>query len=247
VTHVLSVVNHKGGVGKTTSAVNIAACLGEMGQKTLLVDLDPQGSASMFLGVEDDGQRLLEALQHVSALPVREEAASGLDLVPAGPHLIEANQRFPVTMGKELLTRCLARTPGDRDWVLIDCPPNMGVLTVMALRAGSQALIPVEASWLALRGLNQLMDFFATLHHHIADVEVAGIVPCRAQPRRRVHGQILTELEQRFPGRVSPAVRENVSLAEAPGAGQPVIAAAPHSHGADDYREVARWLVERLG
>jgi chromosome partitioning protein len=167
VTHVLSVVNHKGGVGKTTSAVNVAACLGEMGQRTLLVDLDPQGSASMFLGVEDDGQRLLAALTHVSALPVVEEVAAGLDLVPAGPQLIDANQRFPVSMGKELLARCLERTPGSRDWVLIDCPPNMGVLTVMALRAGSQALVPVEASWLAMRGLNQLMDFFATLHHHI--------------------------------------------------------------------------------
>jgi chromosome partitioning protein len=211
------------------------------------VDLDPQGSASMFLGRDDDGQGLLGALHHVSALPMVEEVASGLDLVPAGPHLIEANQRFTVSLGAELLTRCLSRTPGTWDWVLIDCPPSMGVLTVMALRAGSQALVPVEASWLAMRGLNQLMDFFASLHHHIADVELAGIVPCRAHPRRRVHGQIMSELERRFPGRVAPEVRENVSLAEAPGAGRPVIISAPHSHGADDYREVARWLTERVG
>jgi chromosome partitioning protein len=240
------VVNHKGGVGKTTSAVNIAACLGEMGQRVLLVDMDPQGSASMFLGRDDDGQRLLGALQHVAALPVLEEVASGLDLVPAGPHLIEANQRFTVGMGKELLERCLKRTPGDWDWVLIDCPPNIGVLTVMALRAGSLALVPVEASWLAMRGLDQLMGFFASLHHHIADVELAGIVPCRAHPRRRVHGQIMAELERRFPGLVTPEVRENVSLAEAPGAGRPVMATAPRSHGAEDYRQVAQWLAGHL-
>lgn len=245
--HIISVVNHKGGVGKSTSAVNIAACLGEGGQRVLLVDLDPQGSASLFLGVEDDGTRLLQALQHVDALPLARDVAQGVDLVPAGPHLFEAAQRLTVSLASELLSRCLTRTKGQWDWVLVDCPPNMGVLTVMALRAGSHALIPVEANWLATRGLSQLLDFFATLHHHVADVDVAAILPCRAQPRRRVHGQILADLEARFPGKVAPAVRENVSLAEAPAQGRPVIVSAPRSHGAEDYRAVARWLVGRMG
>jgi chromosome partitioning protein len=245
--HVISVVNHKGGVGKTTSAVNVAACLGEMGQRVLLVDMDPQGSASLFLGVEDDGSRLLAALQRLDALPLVGEVAAGVDLVPAGPHLFEAAQRLTVSMSSELLSRCLARTKGRWDWVLVDCPPNMGVLTVMALRAGSHALIPVETNWLATRGLDQLLHFFGTLSHHVADVEVAAILPCRAQPRRKVHGQILAELEARFPGKVAPAVRETVALAEAPARSRPVIVSAPRSHGAEDYRAVAAWLAARMG
>lgn len=245
--HIVSVVNHKGGVGKTTSAVNIAACLGELGQRVLLVDMDPQGSASLFLGVEDDGTQLLEALQRTAALPLVKGVAAGVDLVPAGPRLFEAAQRLTVSLASELLSRCLARTQGQWDWVLVDCPPNMGVLTVTSLRAGSHALIPVEANWLATRGLDQLLNFFETLRHHVADVDIAAILPCRAQPRRRVHGQILAELETRFPGRVAPAVRETVALAEAPARGKPVIVSAPRSHGAEDYRAVARWLAEQMG
>jgi chromosome partitioning protein len=245
-TQVISVVNHKGGVGKTTTAVNVAAVLGEAGQQVLLVDMDPQGSASMFLGMDDEGLSLLQALQHAARLPVVRGVATGVDLVPAGPRLIDAAQRFTVSLGTELLARCLPRTEGSWKWVIVDCPPSMGVLTIAALRAGSRALIPVEASYLAMRGLGQLMAFLDSLRHHVAEVEIAGVVPCRAHPRRRVHGEVLADLERQFPGRVAPCVRENVSLAEAPGLRHPVITSAPRSHGAEDYRQVARWLMARL-
>lgn len=244
--YTVSVVNHKGGVGKTTCAVNIAASLGETGWKVLLVDFDPQGSASLFLGVEDDGARLLNALQKTTDLPIVREAAKGVDLVPSGPKLVEARQRFTLSLGRELLRRCLQRTHDDVDWILIDCPPSIGVLTLSALFASHRVIIPVEASYLALNGLKQFVSLLRPFEHEHGDVDIVGLIPCRAQPRRRIHGQILLELEQRFPGRVAPAVRENVSLAEAPGRGKPVTVSAPRSHGAEDYAAVTRWLLERL-
>ena len=244
--HIVSIVNHKGGVGKTTTAVNLAAAIGESGKRVLVIDFDPQGSASMYLGVESDGKDLLDALASTSALPVVADVAEGVDLVPAGLGLVDARQRFTSALGVDLLDRCLHRTEGDWDWVIIDCPPSMGVLTLAGLRAGSEVIIPVEANFLALKGLNQLLEFLDSLSHKIRGIEVVGLVPCRAQPRRRIHREILEQLEQQFPGKVTPVVRENVSLAEAPGRGRPVTDCKPHSHGAEDYRQIGRWVLENL-
>ncbi len=148
-------------------------------------------------------------------------------------------------MGADLLARCLKRTPGDWHWVIVDCPPNMGVLTVSALRASHRALFPVEASYLALTGVVQMVDALRSMRSQIPDLEIAGVIPCRAHPRRRVHARVMEKLEHMFPGKVGPVVRENASLAEAPGSGQPVTRFAPRSHGAEDYRSVAAWLAAR--
>jgi chromosome partitioning protein len=244
--HVISVVNHKGGVGKTTTAVNLAAAIGESGQRVLVVDFDPQGSASMYFGIESDGKDLLDALVSTIALPVIKNVAEGVDLVPAGLRLIDARQRFTSALGVDLLERCLHRTEGEWDWVIIDCPPSMGVLTLAGLRAGHEVIIPVEANFLALKGLNQLLEFLESLHNKIKDIDIVGLVPCRAQPRRRIHREIMEQLEQQFPGKVTPAVRENVSLAEAPGRGKPVTVCKPRSHGAEDYRQIAQWMLNNF-
>ncbi|MGD0281917.1 MAG: ParA family protein [Dissulfurispiraceae bacterium] len=240
---IVSVANHKGGVGKTTSAVNIAACWGEMGQKVLLVDLDPQGSASMSFGIENDGDEILQALQKTIALPVVSTNAEGVDLVPAGPHLADARQRFSGSIGKGLLVRCLKQM---QDWenVIIDCPPSLGILTMAALWASNHVIIPVEANYLAMSGLNQMVNTVESVGNDHSGIAIRAVIPCRAHPRRRVHQAIMEQFEKLFPGKVSPIVRENASLAEAPGRGQPVILTAPKSHGAEDYRQVASWLSE---
>ena len=242
--HIFSVVNHKGGVGKTTSAVNIAAALGELDQKVLLVDIDPQGSASMFLGEDNDGQALLNALAKTTALPLIANVSQGVDLVPSGPHLVAAHDRFTTAFGKELFARCLQRTEGDWQWVIIDCPPNMGVLTLAALHAGRHVIIPVEANYLALKGLRQVVSFLESLD--IPGIEIAALIPCRAQTRRRIHGEIIDHLHHEFPGRVTPIIRENVALAEAPGHGKPVTVYASHSRGAENYRQAAQWLLAHV-
>jgi chromosome partitioning protein len=239
---IIAVANLKGGVGKTTSAVNIAACWGEAGKKVLLVDLDPQGSASMSFGIKDEGNDLLQALQKTIALPVVHTKANGVDLVPSGPHFAAARQRFTGTIGNELLLRCLKQTHGDWGEVIIDCPPSLGILTMTALWASNHVIVPVEASFLAMSGLTQMMDTISSVGKHHPGLELGAIIPCRAHPRRRVHQAIMDQLGKLFPDKVSPAVRENAALTEAPGHGKPVILFASRSNGAEDYRQVASWL-----
>jgi chromosome partitioning protein len=243
---VISVVNLKGGVGKTTSAVNIAACWGEIGKKVLLVDFDPQGSASLSMGVSSEGSELLEALQNSSALPVVSTEVPGVDLVPSGIALANASQWISGAMDTDILTPCLEQTQGGWDDVIIDCPPSLGTLSNNALMASGHVIVPVEASFLGLNGLKQMVATIDKIKSHNASIKIEAIIPCRAQRRRRIHWDIMDKLKEMFPGRVSPIIRENVSLAEAPGKGKPVILTARISKGADDYRLVTLWLDERM-
>jgi len=243
---IVAIVNHKGGVGKTTSAVNIAASWSEMGKKILVIDIDPQGSASLSFGIDDDGSSLLLALQRTTALPVVPTKTPGIHLVPAGYSLAEAGERFSGAVGRELLRRCLKYTEGEWDFVIIDCPPNLGVLTINALNASSHVVIPVETNYLSYQGLCQMMDAANSFRGHNPDLAIRAIIPCRTHARRRIYEQFLTLMEGLLPGGIGPAVRENVSLAEAPGNGLPVVLRHPGSNGAKDYRQVAQWLMGRL-
>jgi chromosome partitioning protein len=243
---VVSIMNHKGGVGKTTSAVNIAACWGEIGKKVLVIDFDPQGSASISLGIVDDGSALLQALQTTSALPILPTKTPGVDLVPSGHVLAEATQRFSGYIGSKLLMRCLACTNGDWDFIIIDCPPSIGVLTMNALQVSSHVVIPVEANFLSYQGLNQMIQAVNAFRAENPALAIRGIIPCRAQARRRIHEEFLTMMENLLPGAIGPAVRENVALAEAPSSGLPAVRYWPSSNGAHDYRRVSNWLLERL-
>ncbi len=246
VRQVVSVVNHKGGVGKTTSVVNIAACWGELGKKVLVIDLDPQGSASLSFGVDDDGNALLQALQKTTPLPVQPTKARGVDIVPAGHGLAEARQKFSGIIGSELLLRCLKYTKEEWNFVIIDCPPSLGIFTRNALMASGHVLIPVEANFLSYNGLRQMIEAVNSFRSLNPSLAIRAIIPCRAQTRRRIHEEFLEKIGELLPGGISPTVRENVSLAEAPGRGMPVILYYPHSNGAYDYRRVAQWLLERL-
>jgi chromosome partitioning protein len=244
---IISVVNMKGGVGKTTSAVNIAACWGEMGKRVLLVDIDPQGSSSASYGVMNEGRELIEALKKREALPVVATGVNEVDLVPSGPELVTADQIFMGMDNNELLSECIKQTSGDWDLIVIDCPPSLGVLTMNALMTTRHVLIPVEASFLGLHGLKQMVTAIESLKSRNPDINVEAIIPCRAHRRRRIHWEIMGRLEEMFPGKVTPIIRENVSLAEAPGRGKPVILTARLSKGADDYRVVTMWLSDRIG
>jgi chromosome partitioning protein len=244
---VISVVNLKGGVGKTTTAVNLAACWVEAGKKVLLVDMDPQGSASLSLGIFNEGREFQDALQKIVALPVVETKVAGLDLVPAGPELGDARQIFVDGPGDEIFKSCLRQTKGDWDCVIIDCPPSLDVLTMSALIASHNVLVPVEASFLGLNGVKQMTSALQSVKSRNPELDMKSIIPCRAHPRRRIHWEIMDKLKEMFPGKVSPIVHENVSLAEAPGKGKPVIFTSRISRGSDDYRLVSLWLSDQLG
>jgi len=244
---VVSVVNLKGGVGKTTTAVNLAACWAEQGKKVLLVDLDPQGSASICVGRMSTGRRLLDAMQKIIALPVVPTDVTGLDLVPSGPELVTARQIFIDGPGDEIFSSCLRQTAGEWDCVIIDCPPILDVLTMSSLLASQHVIVPVEASFLGLNGVRQMVSAVESAKSRNPELEIRAIIPCRAQPRRRIHWEIMDRLDEMFPGKVSPIIHENVSLAEAPGRGKPVILTARISRGSDDYRLVSLWLAEHVG
>lgn len=243
---IIAVANHKGGVGKTTSAVNLCAAFAEMGKRVLLIDLDPQGHATTHLGVQSDGVALLQALQSAIGLPVSSTQVEGVELVPSGPSLAIARQRFSEVMGAELLARSFARTEGSWDVVLIDCPPSLDVLTLNALRLSQHVLIPVEVNRFAVTSLGQMKATLDAVVAQNPNLTVRALIPCRAHPRRRMHKEILAELERLLPGKIAPMVRENVTVAEAAGNGLPVLTYAPDSAGASDYRDVARWLSVRL-
>ncbi len=243
---VIAFANHKGGVGKTTSAVNIASVLGEMGKRVLVIDIDPQGSASLHFGVRDKGMGFLHAMERTVAAPVLPTAVRGVDLIPSGPALSEAAQRFSGVLGAELLARCLARTQGDWELVLIDCPPGPGILTMSALRVSRHVVIPIETNRLAMNGLDRLIETLDSMRRENHRPGILGVIACRANPRRRVHREIMADLERRFPGRIAPFVRENAALAEAPAFEKPVTLYAPRSNGAEDYRQVTEWLLKCL-
>jgi len=243
---VLLVVNLKGGVGKTTTAVNLAACWGELGKKVLLVDMDPQGSASISVGVTNEGNELLAAMESMTELPFVSTEVPGLDLVPSGMALATAGLWFNVDGGNEILAKCLEKTHGDWDLVIIDCPPSLGFHTMNSLMASQHVIIPVETSFLGLNGLKQMVTAIESFKLRNQDIKIEAIVPCRAQRRRRIHWDIMDTLKEMFPRKVSPIIRENVSLAEAPGRGKPVILFDRLSKGADDYRLVTLWLDELI-
>lgn len=243
---VVSVANLKGGVGKTTSAVNIAACLGEIGKRVLLIDLDPQGSASLSLGVENSGEELLFALKNETPLPVMPIEVPGVELVPSGMSLTTGQMTLIGEESNNALASCLEHTPGNWDYVIIDCPPSYGALTINALIACNRIVVPVEASFLGLNGLKQMVSAIDSLKPKNPGLEIEAILPCRAHRRRRIHWDIMDSFNSMFPGKVSPIIRENVSLAAAPGMGKPVIYTDRLSKGADDYRFVTLWLDDRL-
>lgn len=243
---VVSVVNLKGGVGKTTTAVNLAACWGELGKKVLLVDMDPQGSASISVGVMNEGNELLDALERVAELPVVSTEVPGLDLVPSGMALATAGLWITEDGGNEILAKCLEQTQGSLDIVIIDCPPSLGFHTMNSLMASQHVIIPVETSFLGLNGLKQMVTAIESCKLKNPELKIEAIIPCRAQRRRRIHWDIMDTLKEMFPKKVSPIIRENVSLAEAPGRGKPVILTDRLSKGADDYRLVTLWLDELI-
>ena len=250
---VLGVVNQKGGVGKSTTAVNLAACLGEIGKKVLLVDLDPQGNATSGFGM-DKNQRaecIYDALLgdvEIAALiePVEIEHVF---VVPATIQLAGAEIELVSVMSREnKLKSLLESVVDDFDFILIDCPPSLGLLTINALTAAVGLIIPIQCEYYALEGLSKLLDSVRLVKRHLnPDLEVFGVVMTMYDSRTKLSGQVVDEVRDFFGDTVfKTMIPRTVRLSEAPSFGQPVILYDPSGKGAAAYRDLAKEVIDRV-
>lgn len=244
---IIAVMNQKGGSGKTTTAVNLAAAFSESGAgPVLVVDLDPQGSASSWLAAADDGRGLLAALEDGKAPAfealVRPTCAPGVSIIPSGPLLARADRVLAGEPGAELILK-RALQPIAARWrlVLLDCPPALNLLTMNALTAATELLVPVETSTMALAGLLELRRTVAVVQERLApELRYAGILVCRYDARTSLSRLTVERLRQAYPREVlDTVIRESVQLREAYGAAQPISVYAPRSRGAEDYLALA--------
>jgi chromosome partitioning protein len=248
---VIAIANQKGGVAKTTTAVNLAAALGEQKQKTLVLDLDSQGNASAWLGGAGDSKGVYDVLvNNVNLLDlVKPSSAPGVDFVPASAWLASIEKALAGEVGTEmLLAKAINSLPKDRwAFVLMDCPPSLGLLSISALVAAKEVLVPVETKVLPLAGLAQLSQTIGRVQERLnAELSLTAILGCRVDTRTNLSKDVLEKLRGRFGDVVLKAViRENIRLAEAPSFAKPITVYDPKGPGAKDYRAAAKELVKR--
>lgn len=250
---VIGIVNSKGGSGKTTTSINLSVYLAALGKHVLLVDLDPQANASTGLGVkvENDHYNIYHALVsdvEPGAL-IRKTSIFGLDILPSSESLAGANVELVNLKNREFqLKKVLNKLKDSYDFVLIDCLPSVGILNVNALSASDYILIPVQAEYFALSGLEQLLTVVDLVRKYLnPDLQVLGAVVTMFDKRNQLDRDVLNQVHKNFPGHVfNVSIPRQVSFAESPGLGQSILQHDPYSRGARAYRELAIEVISRI-
>lgn len=246
----MSIANQKGGVGKTTSSVNLSACLAYLGNKVLLVDIDPQGNATSGVGINkaDVNNCIYNVL--VEDLPAEDVCIStnvnNLDIIPATIQLAGAEIELVPTISREIrLKKSLESLKASYDYIIIDCPPSLGLLTINALTSSDTVLIPVQCEYYALEGLSQLLNTIRLVQKHLnTDLMIEGVLLTMLDARTNLGIQVIEEVKKYFQDKVYKSIiPRNVRLGEAPSHGQPIITYDPKSKGAEVYLELAKEVI----
>ncbi|ARK32920.1 ParA family protein [Halalkalibacter krulwichiae] len=247
---IIAVANQKGGVGKTTTSVNLSACLAHIGKKVLLVDIDPQGNATSGVGIDkgDIDECVYDILvEDVEASQViKSTSLERLDILPSTIQLSGAEIELVPTISREVrLKRALASISNQYDYIFIDCPPSLGLLTINALTASDSVLIPVQCEYYALEGLSQLLNTVRLVQKHLnTDLGIEGVLLTMLDARTNLGIQVIDEVKKYFREKVfDTIIPRNVRLGEAPSHGQPIITYDAKSRGAEVYLDLAKEVV----
>lgn len=254
VARVICIANQKGGVGKTTTTVNLSAALAQMGRKILIIDMDPQGNASSGLGIkryesqESSVYHVLVGEKSVQECSTK-TAIQTLQIIPATPDLVGAEIELVDMPHREYrLKSALAAVAGDYDYIIIDCPPSLGLLTVNALCAADTFLVPLQCEYYALEGLSQLLNTAGIIKKNLnPQLKIEGIVLTMFDARNNLSHQVVQEIQAHFGEKVFKSIiPRNVRLSEAPSHGQAIVTYDAKSIGAKKYTELAAELDERV-
>ncbi|MFC7370800.1 ParA family protein [Fictibacillus iocasae] len=247
---IIAIANQKGGVGKTTTSVNLGACLAYFGKKVLLVDIDPQGNATSGVGVEkgDIDQCIYNILVEDADINdvIVETLVEGLHILPSTIQLAGAEIELVPTISREVrLKRALESVSSRYDYIIIDCPPSLGLLTINSLTAAHSVLIPVQCEYYALEGLSQLLNTVRLVQKHLnTDLMIDGVLLTMLDARTNLGIQVIEEVKKYFQDKVYKSIiPRNIRLSEAPSHGKPIIIYDPKSRGAEVYLELAKEVI----
>ncbi len=247
---VISIANQKGGVGKTTTSVNLSACIAEQGKRVLIVDIDPQGNATSGLGIEaHDGKSiynvLIDELQMKEA--IQATMVKNLDVCPANIDLAGAEIELVSMVSRETrLKNSIDSIREAYDYVIIDCPPSLGLITLNAFTASDSVLVPIQCEYYALEGLGQLINTIKLVQKHLnKELEIEGVVLTMYDARTNLSTQVASEVEKYFNNQVfQTIIPRNIRLSEAPSHGVPITLYDPESKGADTYMKLSKELIK---